>query len=145
LSIDIKKHELVLQKIIEIKDSNYEHIKNTPMYKTIQKNLKEVSKKYLECVHKSLTENSLLHFNTLLNTLLQSLGPIQESETINYMENIMKENFVAAVNFYAPNPISKQYKPFPGEELEVLYQLKATATLRPHICPHSNGLDIPLQ
>ena len=61
------------------------------------------------------------------------------------MENVMKEDFVTAVNFYAPSSISKQYKPFPGEEPEVLYLLKATATLKPHICPHSNGLDIPLQ
>ena len=126
-------------------DATYDHIKNTPIYKTIQKNLQEVSKKYLECVHKPLTEKSLLHFNTSLNALLQSLGPIQESEVVNHMKSMIKEDFVISVNFYTPSPLSKQYRPFPGEEPEVFYSLQNTATLRPHICPHSNGLDIPLQ
>jgi dUTPase len=61
------------------------------------------------------------------------------------MKNMMKEDFVTSVNFYTPSPLSKQYRPFPGEEPEVFYSLKNTAKLKPHICPHSNGLDIPLQ
>ena len=59
LELDLQTQNICLEKVKEIMSKYYEEIKNTPVYKTIQKNLEEVSKNHLYCLLRPVTKSML--------------------------------------------------------------------------------------
>ena len=94
LAIDIRKHELVLQKIHEIMETIYSNLKGKQIYRTIQQNLVEASKHYLTCMKQPLTEKSLRNFHTSLENLFQLISPIHQEQIQYQVENEIKINFI---------------------------------------------------
>ncbi len=138
LAIDIRKHELVLQKIHEIMETIYSNLKGKQIYKTIQQNLVEASKHYLTCMKQPLTEKSLQNFHTSLEKLFQLISPIHQEQIQYQVENEIKINFITHL------PTSQNYNAI-EDSPKVRYNLDPTAELSPKLCLESNGLDIPIQ
>ena len=74
LKVDTEKQRLCLEKIQQIMDDIYEDIKGTPLFKQIQKNLIEASKRYLYVTQKPLTVESVDNFRRANDDLLVSLN-----------------------------------------------------------------------
>jgi hypothetical protein len=79
IELDLQTQNLCFEKIKEIMELHYSDIKNTPVFKLIQKNLEEVSKDYVKCLHYPLTKKSVDKFHTSQKALLSNLGLVEQS------------------------------------------------------------------
>ncbi len=68
IELDLQTQNLCFEKIKEIMELHYSDIKNTPVFKLIQKNLEEVSKDYIKCLHYPLTKKSVDKFHNRAQT-----------------------------------------------------------------------------
>ncbi|MEI7489024.1 MAG: reverse transcriptase domain-containing protein, partial [Chryseobacterium sp.] len=134
VAIDIKKHQVVLEKIKQLMEKSYETLKKTPLYKTIQKNLKH----YLEYL---VNNNSDLAqaFNLSLEKLVTTLGLEATEELYSEVDSQLADEYATSLNMMRYESVSQDLSPV------VYFHLKETADLSPKICVESNGLDIPLQ
>jgi dUTPase len=135
MELDLQTQQICLEKIQEIMDKLYSDIKNTPLFRTLQKNLQEVSEKYLLCLKNPLTETLLGKLKASQKKLLENSQLITETELANKTDEVLKINFIDTIQEnekITSNPI-------------VHYSLHPEAKILPKICNASNGLDIPLQ
>ena len=135
MQLDLQTQQICMEKIQDIMEKLYSDIKSTPLYKTLQKNLQEVSERYLLCLKNPLTESLLGKLKESQKKLLSTSQLITNTELENQTNTVLKINFINAVSDKEPessNPI-------------VYYSLHPEAKILPKICNASNGLDIPLQ
>jgi hypothetical protein len=97
----------------------------------------EASKHYLTCATKP-TEKSLQNYHTSVRKLLQLLGPFQQDNIQNQVEQDIKTMFTVSLNTIQTHQEKSSHP-------TVNYKLHPEATVLPKICEDSNGLDIPLQ
>ena len=142
LQMDLEKHSLCLKEIERIMETVYEEIKDTPLYKKLQKNLEEVSKRYMYCVQTPLTENNIQKFNNALHNILTLLGSIDRQRTITQVHQTDIKNFVKSIH---SQETASNFNTSTQENPTVKYKIHDSAQFFPKICENSNGLDIPLQ
>jgi len=74
LMIDTEKQKQCLQKLDHIMDTVYADIKNTPLYKQLQKHLAEASKRYLYCVQNPLCKSNIEDVNESIGNIFTTIG-----------------------------------------------------------------------
>ena len=135
IELDLQTQQICIDKIEEIMNKFYEDIKGTPLYKTLQKNLKEVSERYLLCLKNPLTESLLGKLQESQQHLLDTAQIITNTELKKRTEKELKIKYINAIE----NNSKKHKQPI------AYYSLHPEAKILPKICNNSNGLDIPLQ
>jgi hypothetical protein len=145
LAVDIRKHNLVLEKIKQLMNTNYSDIKGNSLFKTIQHNLIEASKHYIKCTQQPLTERNLHIFHNSLESLFNNLTPIQQKQVQDSVTKETEQGFVAHVNLTQPLETPTYHKLQPSNEPIVTYQLRPEAEMSPNLCLNSNSMDIPIQ
>jgi dUTPase len=137
IELDLQTQNLCFEKIKEIMELHYSDIKNTPVFKLIQKNLEEVSKDYIKCLHYPLNKKSVDKFHSSQKALLSNLGLVEQSKIKSETELSLKQNFISAMNF--------KISPQDYRNPVVHYKMHPNSEILPKICEDSNGLDLPLQ
>jgi dUTPase len=145
LAVDIRKHNLVLEKIRQLMDTNYSDMKGNSLFKTIQRNLIETSKHYIKCMQQPMTERNLHIFHNSLESLFNKLTPIQQKQVQDSVTEETEQNFVAHVNLTQPLETPTYRKLQPSNEPVITYQLRPEAEMSPKLCLNSNSMDIPIQ
>ena len=158
LKVDTEKQRLCLEKIQQIMDDIYEDIKGTPLFKQIQKNLIEASKRYLYVTQKPLTVESVDNFRRANDDLLVSLNQAEIESVKNHMKNETKKNLLTqfnniklfniatSENLTSITALENSSKnPYSENRPTVFYRLKPEAIFKPKLCDLSNGLDLPFQ
>jgi hypothetical protein len=129
MELDLQTQQICMDKIEEIMNKFYEDIKGTPLYRTLQKNLKEVSERYLLCLKNPLTESLLGKLQESQQHLLETAQIITDTELRKRTEKELKINYINAIE----NNSKKHKQPL------VYYSLHPEAKILPKICNDSNG------
>ena len=137
LQLCVEKQQICLKKIEEIMESLYEDLKNTPVYKQLQKNLIEASKKFLYVKQKPLTQESINSYNAATTKILKTLSDIDNLKINKAMHQEIKQNFINTC--FVNNNVQTSDHP------TVYYKMSLQAKFKPKICENSNGLDLPIQ
>ena len=135
LQLDLEFQKACMEKIQQILDKYYDDIKGTPVFKSLQKNLEEVSKNYLLCAKSPITEQLLGKLKASQKKLIAESQILSENTVLAYAEEQIKETYINAIKA----KMKKATQPV------VHFSLHKTANILPKICDDSNGLDIPLQ
>jgi len=139
-AIDLEKQKFALLEIEKIMTEVFPEIRNTPLYKQIQKNLVEASKRFLTASADPLSQSKLRK----LQDSTTAIADLMTSKDVEYIRNqiktTQKNNFIAAVNTLDVS----QPKVFSDKPV-VYYKMADNAKFRPKICDMSNGIDLPFQ
>jgi dUTPase len=136
LELEVEIQKACIDKVQEIMDKLYVDIKNTPLFRALQKNLEEVSKNYIYCLKNPLTDKLVGKLKESQQQLIETTQLIDQDNLDRNAQEAIKINFMEAIQ---KKEIQKEANPM------VYYSLHPTATKLPKICADSNGLDIPLQ
>ena len=138
LQINLEKQHICLQKVNEILNKLYPEIKNTPIYNKLQKQLIDVSEKYLKIKQQPLTFENVEEVNVAGNKLLDILSMISSLNIENTFKQEMKTNFI---NICEIKNQSIQNSDHP----RVYYKLARESKIQPTESIFSNGLNLPIQ
>ena len=136
LEMDLQVQKTAMDKIQQIMDKFYPHIKGSPLYKSLQKNMEEMSKNFLYCLKNPLNETLIGKLKKSQKKLLDTTNLIEEEQLQNEVQESIKINYIDTL---------AQYQERENKSPIVYYSLHPTAELLPKLCDASNGLDIPLQ
>jgi dUTPase len=95
LELDLIKQAMCFQKLDEIMDKLYSHIKGTPLFKRILNNLKEAAKKFLYAREKPITKEKVKAFKLSMNALYES---VEELDKVQLENDIAKDVKLAFCN-----------------------------------------------
>jgi len=137
LKIDLEKQKYCLAKISEILETVYADIKGTAFYKSLQKNLIEASKRFLEISHGNPNQHTVKNFEKQLDELSSQLSSLERQKIKEFALSSIKDDFVTNLN--SSKLIATSNKP------TIFFKLAEKATFLPKLCENSNGLDLPFQ
>lgn len=141
LTLDVEKQKSCLDQVQKILEDLYSDIKDSKIYKQLQRNLVEASKKYLYVVQKPLTEESVRDFTSAVTRTVMTMSEIRDPDKIDRtVDRAMRSDFIFAYHNHTEIPKSN-----PETQPIVFYRLHARSQYLPKICPDSNGLDLPFQ
>jgi hypothetical protein len=99
LQLDLHKQELCLAKLQDIMDTVYSDIKNTPLYRKILENLKEVSKKFLTATKTSLTQEKVDDFNSCVEELYSNVTKLEKNKIAESVAEDIKISFARCFGY----------------------------------------------
>jgi hypothetical protein len=133
MTMDLEAEKKVLEQIYVMIDKIYPEIKDDTLYKDLQENLEEASKRFLIVSSQPLTESNI---NFLNNSIFSALKILEKAEgrrnVAKIHDNIKTENKSSFVNAYS---IAKA-KPVLDNTTSptVFFRMKNTATFIPKFC-----------
>jgi hypothetical protein len=128
MQIDLQKQELCLQKIKEIMENLYDHIKDSPNYRMLQKALFEASKKYLYVKQQPLTEKSIFQLNNAMTHLLEQMTIFDQVKINKEVQSDIEANFLQSLQQIDYNTTSEN-----TTSPKVFYRMSESAQYLPKI------------
>jgi len=139
-AVDLEKQKIALEEVNSIMDKIYDDIKNTPLYKQIQRNLVEASKRYLALVEDPHSHSKKARLNQSLTAVADFLSSNEIKQIEDKIQATQKDRFVQSLNTLD----TSQPKIFADKPV-IYYSMHSSAKFRPKICDQSNGIDLPFQ
>ncbi len=97
LQLDLELHKKCIEKVHEIMEKIYSEIKGTPLFKTLQKNLEEVSKNYLTCLKTPLSSDSINRLKNSQTNLLSTTDLINKNNIESRAKQEVQINFIQTI------------------------------------------------